>query len=344
MANSDRPKPVKCRTTPKMMARMITGIIHTGMPEAPILACRPLVMARGKLVTAWSPRTTNASPRYSARVPIVTASDGSPSTETRTPLSAPETAPRSRHRGMISSSDMPALHSAPKTQLTNPATLATDRSISPARMIRVMGRASRSMGIRSMSRNPVLRGEAKPVTAAEARAMLRRTATMIAASQLRRKPRRGAVSRTAAGRVVSASMFVVSSQAALGAQGQITVEGNGGQDEGADHGPLPERRDAQDRQRRGDGGEEDSTDGRSVHSAHAAGDGNTADDGCGHDVQLEALPRGRVEVAVLGGVDNAGQAGEGSGDGEGGEDLPSDADSVQPCGQDVRADGVELTP
>jgi hypothetical protein len=93
---------------------------------------------------------------------------------------------------------------------------------------------------------------------------------------------------------------------------------------------------------RGDGCQEDGTDGSPVDGAHAAGDGHASDDGGCHDVEFQALARRGVEVAVLGCVDDAGQSGEGSGDRECGEDLPADADSVQPCGQNVRADGVEL--
>ena len=61
------------------------------------------VHVAGKSVTDWSPMTTNASPRKSESVPMVTASDGSPKRVTSTPLSAPHSAPTSVHAGMMSS-------------------------------------------------------------------------------------------------------------------------------------------------------------------------------------------------------------------------------------------------
>ena len=55
----------------------------------------------GKSVTDWSPMTTKASPRNSANVPIVTASDGRPNRVTSTPLNAPHSAPARMQIGMI---------------------------------------------------------------------------------------------------------------------------------------------------------------------------------------------------------------------------------------------------
>ena len=59
------------------------------------------VQVAGKSVTDSSPMTTNASPRNSASVPIVTASDGSPRRVTSTPLNAPHSAPAAMQIGMI---------------------------------------------------------------------------------------------------------------------------------------------------------------------------------------------------------------------------------------------------
>ena len=101
---------------------------------------------------------------------------------------------------------MPAFQSAPKTQLVKPAMLATERSISPVMMIRVFGRARSRTGMMSMSRNPTLRDVAKPLTVRDATMMLATRATMMAASQLRRKPKRGARRVSSAGGAVSTSM------------------------------------------------------------------------------------------------------------------------------------------
>ena len=53
------------------------------------------VQVAGKSVTDSSPMTTKASPRNSASVPIVTASDGRPRRVTSRPLNAPHSAPAS---------------------------------------------------------------------------------------------------------------------------------------------------------------------------------------------------------------------------------------------------------
>ena len=90
------------------------------------------VQTPGKSVTDSSPITTYASPRNSASVPIVTASDGSPSRVTIRPLNAPQAAPTTRQIGMISSSGSPAFHSAAISALESASTEATERSISAA--------------------------------------------------------------------------------------------------------------------------------------------------------------------------------------------------------------------
>jgi len=68
----------------------------------------------------------------------------------------------------------------------------------------------------------------------------------------------------------------VSSQTALGAQGKVPVQDNRGQDQDADHGPLPERRDSQDGKGGGDGGQEDGAQCGPVDRADTAGDGHPA--------------------------------------------------------------------
>ena len=61
-------------------------------------------------MTESSPITTKASPRKSASVPIVTASEGSPKRVTSRPLKAPHSAPATRQIGMIASTGWPWFH------------------------------------------------------------------------------------------------------------------------------------------------------------------------------------------------------------------------------------------
>ena len=93
-------------------------------------------------VTDSSPMTTKASPRNRASVPIVTASEGSPSRVTSTPLKAPHSAPAARQMGMISSSGRPEFQSSAISALESARTEATERSISAATMTSVSARPS----------------------------------------------------------------------------------------------------------------------------------------------------------------------------------------------------------
>ena len=68
------------------------------------------VQTLGKSVTESSPMTTNARPRNSASVPIVTASDGRPRRVTSRPLNAPHRPPRTMQIGMIASIGWPWFH------------------------------------------------------------------------------------------------------------------------------------------------------------------------------------------------------------------------------------------
>ena len=107
------------------------------------------VQTAGKSVTDSSPMTTKASPRNSASVPIVTASDGSPSRVTRMPLNAPQSAPATMQIGMISSSGRPAFQRSAISALESASTDATDRSISAATITSVSASAISATSERS---------------------------------------------------------------------------------------------------------------------------------------------------------------------------------------------------
>lgn len=85
-------------------------------------------------------------------VPMVTASEGSFSTVTKKPFTAPSTAPSTMLIGMIDSIVIPVFHREPITAEVSPSVLATERSISPVTMMNVIGSAISAIGSRSSSR------------------------------------------------------------------------------------------------------------------------------------------------------------------------------------------------
>ncbi len=100
----------------------------------------------GKPVTAVVPRMPTAIPRNRASEPIVTASDGRPTTVMRKPLTAPPMTPTRTAIAIAAGSGVPAWKSAPMITLESPTMLATDRSISPVMMMNVIGSAMSSTG------------------------------------------------------------------------------------------------------------------------------------------------------------------------------------------------------
>ena len=146
----------------------------TGTPVSPIRRVANRVSSDGKSETFWSPMTTRASPRNSARVPMVTASDDSPSRVISSPLNAPHRAPTATQ--MVMTTQMlrsVSRHSTPMTALARPAVLATERSISPVMMMSVIGMASSRTGMTPTRRKPSVTVEAKLTMIPEARATTR---------------------------------------------------------------------------------------------------------------------------------------------------------------------------
>ena len=130
-----------CSSTPNATARIANSTIVSGTNVPAKLPNARSVHTPGKSVTDSSPMTTNARPRNSASVPIVTASDGRPKRVTSTPLNAPHSAPATRQSGMISSTGSPWFHSDAAIALDSASTEATERSISAAMITSVSGSA-----------------------------------------------------------------------------------------------------------------------------------------------------------------------------------------------------------
>src|SRR4051812_36560281 len=122
IAKTERPKGVKCSSTANSTARIAHSTITFGTAVPAKFPIARSVHSAGKSVTESSPMITNAMPRNSASVPIVTASDGRPSRVTSRPLNAPHTAPAATQIGMIASSGRPAFHSTPISALDSPST------------------------------------------------------------------------------------------------------------------------------------------------------------------------------------------------------------------------------
>src|SRR6266540_3393495 len=233
---------------------------------------------------------------------MVTASDGSPKTVTKTPLTAPSTAPSS--------------------------TLATDRSISPVITTSVIGRAINAIGIASSVTNRQNLGLATPSMVAPPITITATSARITIASHDPSTDR----SRTVPARCCSGATCLPSSQTAGDAHREGAVQPDRHQDQRADSGPLPERVDAEHRQRGADGGEQDGAQRRAVHRTAPPEDRHTADHDRRHHVELEAEARVSVQRAEPGDVEHPGKPGECAVGHERGEHPPADRDTGQPRG------------
>ena len=95
----------------------------------------------GKPPTVLFGRMICAMPRNSVSVPIVTASDGSPTRVTSTPFSSPPAAPTTSAASIAGQIDQPWAKSDAITVPESPSIEATERSISPVITISATGSA-----------------------------------------------------------------------------------------------------------------------------------------------------------------------------------------------------------
>ena len=333
---------------------MANSTIVLGMNVPAKLPNARSVHVAGKSVTDSSPMTTKASPRNSASVPIVTASDGSPSRVTSTPLNAPHSAPTTMQIGMISSSGRPLFHSVAMSALESASTEATDRSISAATITSVSGSAISATSEKSSepvvnesavrnshdspwptttvtSSSPTSSASQRPAGAARA---ARRGSVGAAARRPRRAAwrsqpaRRALLLRRAAStrRPTSRSNAIATSSSAPIAaccQNASTL---------------------QDDQRRRDRAEQQRAERRAVDAAGAAEDRHAADDRGGDHRQLVARAGRRVDRAEARGEQHAAEPGERAREHERGEHAAVRADAGEPRALGVRADRVQLAP
>ncbi len=149
IANTLRPNGVACSRMPNATARIANSTIVFGIAVPVTRPNAVSVQYCGKSVTELSPITTYASPRNSASVPIVTASDGSPRRVTSKPLNAPQSAPTAMQTGAMNSIGRPAFQRSAMTALDSASTDATDRSISAATITSVSASAISATSVRS---------------------------------------------------------------------------------------------------------------------------------------------------------------------------------------------------
>src|SRR5689334_11350484 len=176
---------------------------------------------------------------------MVTASEGRPSPVIRNPLSAPATAPMTMQSGMIVWIDMSWFQNQPISELVRPRMLATDRSISPVMMMKVIGSATRMIGIRSSTMKVKLRLVPKLSTTNDATISTTTVSRMMTLSQLASFPRRFCIGFPPR---LGSDMRVPLPQRAGDPHGDQPVGADGQDDQRADDGLLPELVDVEHRQ------------------------------------------------------------------------------------------------
>src|ERR1700722_12251084 len=298
-----------------------------------------------------------ATPRYSARVPIVTASGGRPTRVTSSPLIRPATIPSSATTTKMASIGQWWLHRTPSRALDMPRIEATDRSISPLMMISVIGSAMIAI---SPEVTPVLKklplvrnwGEVTApkmmmATTRRPRPVSQRTEPRAAE---RSQPASSGAASGSAGAAAGAEARVFGSGSNAGtpspqcgheAHRDDPVERDGQQEEETGDGLEPELRESQHVQRGVDAAEQERADGGTHRTATPAEDGHPAHHHRGDDCQLVAGPCGGVDGLVLRGPQHARYPRDGPARREGGEDPLADRDAGQPGRLRVRADRIE---
>src|SRR4051794_20731817 len=299
----------------------------------------------GKSVTDSSPMTTNASPRNSASVPIVTASDGSPKRVTSTPLKAPQSAPATRQSGMISSTGSPWFHSDAAIALDSASTEATERSISAEMITSANGSAISATSEKSsepvVNESVVRNSDDRPwPTIAVTTIRPISSASQRPANARRRAPD---AARVGAGAVASAcTARAPPAQGGLDAEPEEAVERDRDEQQRADRGLLPERLDAQDDQRRRDGAEQQRAERGAIDAAGAAEDRDAADHRGGDHGQLVARAGGRIDGCEARREERAAEPGERAGEHERGQHAAVRAHAREAGALGVRSDRVEL--
>jgi hypothetical protein len=164
IAKMPRPAGVKCSTTAKTIASTTNSTMMFGIGVPGMRSSTRLRNPSGKSPIRSVPTRPTARPRNRASVPIVTASEGRPTTVMKKPLIAPAATPTSRATTSATPTPRPAVCAMPKATPARPAVLATERSISPVTMMSVIGSAMSSTAATFGSRYWMVSGPANPGT------------------------------------------------------------------------------------------------------------------------------------------------------------------------------------
>src|SRR5215207_6914656 len=184
--------------------------------------------------------------------------------------------------------------------LDTASTEATDRSISAATINIASGSAMSATSAKSsepLVKESVVRNSGEITCPMTAMAASRATSSVSQRPSTRRQSRRGVASAaggTSGETIVSAcTSHAPAAEGGLEAHCDQPVERDRHEQQRADGRQLPERRDPEDDERRGDRREQQGAEGGAVHGPRASEDRHAADHGGGDDGQLVADPRGR---------------------------------------------------
>src|SRR5579859_3848401 len=215
---------------------------------------------------------------------MVTASEGRLSLTITRPFSRPASAPAINTSTITTGIGKPMCHSTPISALDAPSTDATERSISAATIISVIGSAINAISVRSarmlLTFAPVRNtGDNKrPSTSDRASTMTSNTSHCNGVSRLR-------VSSAESG----LAMIAFPHHAFGDGAGQQSIGGNRGDNQCALDRLLPEWRDVQHDERDADHTQHERAERGAKNGAHSTGDRHAAHHGGGNDLQFDAL-------------------------------------------------------
>src|SRR5471032_909776 len=269
---------------------------------------------------------------------MVTASEGRLKRTITSPLNRPASVPATNTMAITSGMGKPMCQSTPISALDAPSTDATDKSISAATMINVIGKAISAISVKSASmfERLALERNTGDNTRPRISPSASTTTSMVSHERCRRLVKASAESGLA--------MIAFPHHAARDRARQQCVERDRRDDQRSLNGLLPERRYAQHHQRNVDHAKHERAKRRAKDGAHAPCDRHAAHHGCGHHLQLDALRGARFDRAETRQPQHAREARNRAGQQEADHHAALYTNTCKPCGFGVRPDRVMLTP
>src|SRR5471032_1285779 len=222
---------------------------------------------------------------------MVTASEGRLKRTITSPLNRPASVPATNTMAITSGMGKPMCQSTPISALDAPSTDATDKSISAATMINVIGKAISAISVKSASmfERLALERNTGDNTRPRISPSASTTTSMVSHERCRRLVKASAESGLA--------MIAFPHHAARDRARQQCVERDRRDDQRSLDSLLPERRYAQHHQRNVDHAKHKGTKRCAEDGAHAARDRHAAHHGCSHHLQFNTLRRARFDRA-----------------------------------------------